>query len=171
MKRIRIANVGMSFASYGRTTRKAKFLIELDMLVTWGEFCALIKPHGNGRPPIGLQRILRIHFLRAYFNLADEACEEARDHTPLFREFAQIGLGCERLPDGTTLLRFDHLLEAHELAQAMFARLNTLLDQRGLSVNCESTAAPWPMPPSSPRPARPRTRPNSAVHRCIKQKR
>jgi transposase, IS5 family len=35
--------------------------------------------------------------------LADEACEEALYDTPLFREFAMIDLGEERVPDATTL--------------------------------------------------------------------
>ena len=61
---------GLDFAANGRTTRKAKFLIEMNALVPWSLLCALIEPHylkaGNGRPPIGLERMLRILFLQLW---------------------------------------------------------------------------------------------------------
>ena len=80
----------MDFSSHGRTTRKAKFLIEMDALVPWSALCELIEPHypkaGKGRRLIGLERMLRIHFLQLWFNLADEACEEAAlRHGPVSR--------------------------------------------------------------------------------------
>jgi transposase, IS5 family len=100
--------------------------------------CELIAPHypkvGNGRPPIGLERMLRPHFLQLWFNLADEACEEALYDTALFREFAMIDLGQERVPDATSLLRFRNLLEAHGLGHAVLARVNALLASRGPKV-------------------------------------
>lgn len=141
MKQRSFASVGLGgldFAAHGRVTRKAKFLIEMNGLIPWAALCELIEPHypkvGNGRPPIGLERMLRLHFLQLWFNLADEACEEALYDTALFREFAMIDLGQERVPDATSLLRFRHLLEAHGLGQAILARVNELLSQRGLKV-------------------------------------
>jgi transposase, IS5 family len=128
----------MDFAAHGRLTRKAKFLIEMNGLIPWAALCELIAPHypkvGNGRPPIGLERMLRLHFLQLWFNLADEACEEALYDTALFCEFSMIDLGEERVPDATSLLRFRHLLEAHGLGQAILASVNELLAQRGLKV-------------------------------------
>ena len=141
MKQTSFASVGlksMDFAAHGRTTRKAKFLIEMHALVPWASLCELIEPHypkpGNGRRPVGLERMLRIHFLQLWFNLADEACEEALYDTALFREFAQIDLGEERVPDATTLLKFRRLLETHDLGRAIFERVNSLLAERGLKV-------------------------------------
>lgn len=142
MKQRSFASVGMSgldFSAHGRVTRKAKFLIEMDALVPWGELCAVVEPHypkaGNGRRPIGLERMLRLHFLQLWFNLADEACEEALYEVPVFREFAQIDLGEQRVPDATSLLRFRRLLETHDLSRAMLARVNALLEARGLRVS------------------------------------
>jgi transposase-like protein DUF772 len=47
----------------------------------WRELCALIEPHcpkaGNGRPPVGVERMLRIYFLQQWFNLSDPGVEEA----------------------------------------------------------------------------------------------
>jgi IS5 family transposase len=142
MKQRSFASVGLNgldFASHGRLTKKAKFLIEMNEIVPWRELCSLIEPHypkaGNGRRPIGLERMLRIHFLQLWFNLADEACEEALYDAPLFREFAMIDLGEERVPDATTLLKFRRLLETHALGEAIFARVNALLAERGLKVS------------------------------------
>ena len=108
MKQRSFASVGlksMDFSARRRVTRKAKFLIEMDALMPWQALCELIEPHypkaGNGRAPVGLERMLRIHFLQLWFNLANEACEAALYDTALFREFAQIDLGEERVPSFT----------------------------------------------------------------------
>lgn len=67
----------------------------------WAAFCALIEPHypkaGNGRPPVGLERMLRMYCIANWFNLADEAREEALYDTPVFREFCRIDPGRERV--------------------------------------------------------------------------
>ena len=105
MKQRSFASVGlksMDFSAHGRVTRKAKFLIEMDALLPWQALSELIELHypkpDNARRPVGLERMLRIHFLQLWFNLADEACKEALYDTALFREFAQIDLGEERVP-------------------------------------------------------------------------
>jgi IS5 family transposase len=117
------------FEKSHRTTRKAAFLERMERLVPWGEFCGLIEPYypkaGNGRPPIGLERMLRMYFLANWFNLADEACEEAQYDVPLFWEFCGFDLGEERVPDATTLLGFRHLLKAHEMGRRCLPRYAT----------------------------------------------
>jgi len=66
----------------------------MDRLVPWAEFCALIEPHypraGNGRPPVGVERMLRMYLLANWFNLSDEACEDALYDMPTFRDFCRI---------------------------------------------------------------------------------
>ena len=130
---------GMGFEKHGRATRKAEFLARMETLVPWGEFCALIEPYypkaGKGRPPIGLERMLRMYFIANWFNLADEACEDALYDVPMFREFCRIDLGRERAPDATTLLNFRHLLEQHQLGTAMFAKVGELLLTNGMKLS------------------------------------
>jgi IS5 family transposase len=69
------------FERYRRPTRRGEFLATRNHIVPWAELCAVIEPHypkaGNGRPPVGLSRMLRMYFVQHGFNLADEACEEA----------------------------------------------------------------------------------------------
>jgi IS5 family transposase len=129
-------SVVRGFEKHSRKTRKAAFLERMERVVPWGEFCALIDPYypkaGKGRPPVGLERILRMYFLANWFNLADEACEEALHDIALFREFCRIDLGEERVPDATTLLHFRHLLEEHDLGAALFAQVGELLQAHGL---------------------------------------
>jgi IS5 family transposase len=111
----------------------------MEALMPWSEFCALIDPHypkaGNGRPPVGLERMLRMYWIANWFNLADEACEDALYDVVVFREFCGFDLGRERIPDATTLLKFRHLLEEHEIGNAMFARVGALLQANGVKVS------------------------------------
>jgi transposase, IS5 family len=127
------------FERHNRATRKAAFLARMETLVPWAEFCALIEPHypkaGNGRPPIGIERMLRMYLLANWFNLADEACEDALYDIPVFRDFCRIDLGRERVPDATTLLNFRHLLEKHEIGLALFAKVGELLLKGGLKLS------------------------------------
>ena len=72
-------------------------------------------------------------FVRAdWFNLADEAFEEALLHSTALRRFVGIDLEHERVPDGTTLLKFRHILEDKKLSAALFAKVGEVLQTRGL---------------------------------------
>jgi hypothetical protein len=79
MKQLTLAAVG--FERYAKTTRRAAFLAEMERIVPWSALCRLIEPFypkpGNGRPPVGVERMLRLYFLQQWFNLSDPAVEEA----------------------------------------------------------------------------------------------
>lgn len=137
MKQTTLAVSG--FEKHGRSTRKAEFLARMELLMPWAEFCALIEPYypkaGNGRPPIGLERMLRMYCIANWFNLADEACEDALYDVAVFREFCGFDLGEERVADAGTLLNFRHLLEAHNLGAALFAQVGDLLQANGMKLS------------------------------------
>ena len=111
----------------------------MEALLPWAQKCALIEPHypkaGNGRPPVGLERMLRMHLVANWFNLADEVCEDALYDIPAFRDFCRIDLGRERAPDATTLLNFRHFLEQHQLGAALFAKVGELLQANGMKLH------------------------------------
>ena len=138
MKQMALAST-RGFEKHSRATRKAEFLARMEKLMPWSEFCALIDPFypkaGNGRPPIGLERMLRMYCVANWFNLSDEACEDALYDVPVFREFCRIDLGRERVPDATTLLNFRHLLEEHGLGVALFAKVGELLLANGMKLS------------------------------------
>jgi IS5 family transposase len=138
MKQMTLAT-GTGFELHSRPTRKAEFLAKMERLMPWSELCALVEPYypkaGNGRPPIGLERMLRMYWVANWFNLADEACEESMYDIPVFREFCGFDLGRERIPDATTLLNFRHLLEENDFGKEMFARVGALLQANGVKVS------------------------------------
>ena len=138
MKQMTLA-AAKGFEVHGRATRKAEFLARMEALVPWAAFCALIEPHypkaGNGRPPVGLERMLRMYLIANWFNLADEACEDALYDIAAFRDFCRIDLGRERVPDATTLLNFRHLLEQHQIGAALFAKVGELLLSNGMKLS------------------------------------
>ncbi len=117
-----------NFDKHSKQTRRAQFLARMDRVVPWRELCALIAPFypkaGNGRPPVGLERMLRLHFLQHWFNLSHPAAEEALYDSLSMRRFVGIDLGHEPAPDETTILNFRHLLERHDLGKPLFDGVN-----------------------------------------------
>ena len=121
-----------------KKTRKAVFLEEMDRVVRWAALVGLIQPYARGahqalggRPPFAVETMLRIHCLQLWWNLSDPAMEEELHDRPLYREFISLA-GAARLPDETTILRFRHLLEKHDLAPQVLATINAALSQQGL---------------------------------------
>jgi len=90
-------------------------------------------PKGErGRPPVGLERMLRIYFLQQWYGLADEALEDALYDSQALRGFAGIDLSLATVPDATTVLNFRHWLERHDLTRVLFDEVGTMLAERGL---------------------------------------
>ena len=129
------------FERYSKRTRRERFLQEMDRVVPWEALEALIEPcypskrQGAGRPAVGLDRMLRIHFLQHWFNLSDPAVEEALYDSKAMRRFVGIDLGREPAPDETTICKFRHLLEANGLGEAIFQKVGEHLKGRGLRVS------------------------------------
>ena len=128
------------FEQFRKPTRRDQFLAEMEEVIPWRELCKVIKPFypkpkGAGCPPVGLERMLRIHFLQHWFNLSDPAVEEALYDSRAMRRFVGIDLGREPAPDETTVCNFRHLLEAHNLGDQLFAMINAFLQENGLKVS------------------------------------
>ena len=98
------------FERFRKRTRREIFLLEMDEVIPWRDLCKVIKPfyakrNGAGRPTVGLERMLRIHFLQHWFNLSDPAVEEALYDSHAMRRFVGIDLGREPAPDETTVCK------------------------------------------------------------------
>jgi IS5 family transposase len=136
MKQLTLSTVG--FERYAKPTRRAAFLAEMERIVPWPALCGLIAPFypkpGNGRPPVGVERMLRLYFLQQWFNLSDPAVEEALYDSLAMRRFVGIDLGREPVPDETTVCRFRHLLEEHDLGRQLFDEVQRHLADKGLKV-------------------------------------
>jgi IS5 family transposase len=127
------------FEKFGRKSKRELFLEEMDKIVPWSGLVELIQPHypkgEQGRPPVGLERMLRLYFLQQWFNLSDPGLEDALYESPALRLFAGIDLGREPVPDETTILHFRHLLEKHDLGRKMLKMVNEYLAQCGVRIS------------------------------------
>ncbi len=128
--------LGLGLNLSTKKTRKREFLEEMERVVPWAALVQIVEPHcpraKTGRPPMQVETMLRIHYLQQWFGLSDPAMEEALHDVPLYREFAKLGDAQARLPDETTILRFRHLLERHNLAPDMLRMVNDILLAKGL---------------------------------------
>ena len=128
--------LGLGLNLSTKKTRKREFLEDMERVVPWAALVQIVEPYcpraKTGRPPFAVETMLRIHYLQLWFGLSDPAMEEALHDVPLYREFARLGDARSRLPDETTILRFRHLLERHDLAPDMLRLVNDLLQAKGL---------------------------------------
>jgi IS5 family transposase len=130
----------VTFEPYRKPTRREQFLNEMNRVVPWAELVTVIEPvypkaDGPGRPPVGIERMLRLHCRQQWFNLSDPAVEEALYDSRAMRQFVGIDLGREPVPDETTICKFRHLLEAHQIGAQLFARIGAHLTTHGLKVS------------------------------------
>jgi IS5 family transposase len=128
-----------SFEKHGRKSKRELFLDHMEQVVPWSELLALVEPHspkaGNGRQPVGLAIMLRTYFLQQWFSLSDPGKEEAFYESPVLRRFARVDLGVAAAPDETTILRFRHLLEQHDLGGEMPDTVNHYLESKGIRIS------------------------------------
>ncbi|MER3439374.1 MAG: IS5/IS1182 family transposase, partial [Chloroflexota bacterium] len=94
----------VTFDRSRKLTRRERFLDEMNRVVPWAELVAVIEPvspkaEGPGRPPVGVERLRRLHCLQQWVNLSDPAVEEARYASRAMRQFVGIDLGREPVPD------------------------------------------------------------------------
>ncbi len=120
-----------------KRTRREVFLGKMEQVVPWSRLMEVIEPYypksgKRGRPPMGLERMLRMYFVQQWYGLADEAVEDAVYDSAALRNFMSIDLSRTSVPDATTLMGFRHLLEAHDLTKAMLVEVNIMLMERGL---------------------------------------
>jgi IS5 family transposase len=126
----------LEYGAKKKQTRRDKFLAEMELVVPWPRLVERLRPFypkgERGRPPVGLERMLRIYFLQQWYGLADEALEDALYDSQALRGFAGIDLSLATVPDATTVLNFRHWLERHDLTRVLFDEVGTMLAERGL---------------------------------------
>jgi IS5 family transposase len=127
-----------SFEKYGWTSRWELFLDEMEQVVPWSELQGLVEPHyakaGNGRRPVGLALMLGTYFVQQWFNLSEPGVEEALYESPVSRRFVGVDLGVAAPPDETTVCRFRHLLEKHDLGGQTLEAVNLHLERKGIRI-------------------------------------
>ena len=126
------------FEKYGRKSRRELFLDEMEQVVPWSDLELLVEPHypkaGKGRRPVGLGIMLRTYFVQQWFNLSDPGVEEALYDSAGLRRFVGVDLGRAPAPDETSVCRFRHLLETHDLGGAVLDAVNHHLASKGIRI-------------------------------------
>ena len=129
---------GLAWSMKGKVTRRERFLAEMNAVIPWVRLMKLIEPHypkgGSGGQPKGLEKMLRTYFVQQWFDLSDPGAEDAIYDSESIRRFVGVELGEDDVPDESTILRFRHLLEEHNLTEAMFAEVRSLLEEKRLLV-------------------------------------
>lgn len=125
----------LEYSSRKKKTKREEFLEIMDEIIPWDEWVGIIAPHypssKRGRPPIGIERILRMYLLQIWFNLSDPATEDAIYDSYAMRKFTGINFMTERVPDETTLCRFRHMLEEQGLNKLFFEAINRVMVSSG----------------------------------------
>ena len=161
------------YAGKKKQTRRDRFLAEMERVVPWARLVERLRPFypkgERGRPPIGLERMLRLYFLQQWYGLADEALEDALYDSQALRGFAGIDLAVATVPDATTVLNFRHWLEQHDLTRALFDEVGAMLEERGLLMRQGTIvdATIIAAPPSTKNKRRPATRRCTRPRRAI----
>ena len=127
----------LEYTTKKHQTRRDRFLAKIEAITPWSSLVRVIAPYypdsnRPGRPPRSLERMLRMYVAQQCFGLSDEATEDALYDSQAIRRFVGIDLSREAAPDATTLLKFRHLLEKHQLTESIFSVINAHLAERGL---------------------------------------
>jgi len=137
MKQLSFASV--TYANKKIITKKEKFLNEMDQVIPWQRWLAIVEPYypkaGNGRPPMPMEAMLRIYCLQQWYALSDPGAEEALYDIECMRNFAKLELGEDPIPDETTILHFRRLIESHQLSDVFFSDVNDYLQEQGIKVS------------------------------------
>ena len=122
-----------------RITKREEFLKTMNEIIPWAEWVEKIRPFyptgKRGRPVRGIELMLRMYLLQIWFGLSDEGTEDAIYDSYAMRSFLGLNFMMEQVPDATTLLKFRHLLEEHNLCEELFNDIKTRLDKAGLMMH------------------------------------
>ena len=134
MKTVSFAS--LAYENKKKKTRREKFLEEMNQVIPWEELLQIVKKYypvaGNGRQPMPMERMLRIYFMQQWYGLSDPAMEDALYDIESMRQFADIDIETDVIPDETTILNFRHLLERHNLTKQIFEKTKRYLSEKGL---------------------------------------
>jgi len=129
----------LEYSKRKRKTKREAFLDSMEEIIPWADWIEMIRPYyynnRRGRPSRGIETMLRMYLLQIWFNLSDEGTEDAIYDSYALRKFSHIDFLSEQVPDATTLLKFRHLLEQHNIGEKVFNDINTRLAAAGLMMH------------------------------------
>lgn len=115
-------------------TKKKEFLTQMNRIIPWGEWVALIQPHyykgERGNKPYPLELMLRLFILQNLYDLSDEGTVAEVIDSRAFSDFCGVE-SSNQVPNGDTLGRFRNLLIRHGLQEKLFEQVVVMLMERG----------------------------------------
>lgn len=129
----------LEYSHRRRVTKREAFLQKMEQVLPWRAWVALIHPYyptgKRGRPPREIEVMLRMLLLQVWFNLSDEAVEDAIYDSYAMKSFLGLNFDQgEQVPDATTLCKFRKLLGEHDLQKAIFNQVQSVLEKEGKQV-------------------------------------
>jgi len=125
----------IEYSNRRKKTKREIFLKIMDEIIPWEEWVSIVEPYypegKRGRPPMGIEKMLRMYLLQIWFTLSDEGIEDAIYDSYAMRKFMGINFLEEQVPDATTLLKFRHLIEESGLGKAFFEAIRRCLEECG----------------------------------------
>jgi IS5 family transposase len=116
-------------------TKKKEFLAQIERIVPWNQWVAIIKPHyykgERGNKPFDLELMIRLHIVQNLYDLSDMGTSEQVIDSRAFSEFCGVD-SSNQVPDGDTIGRFRNLLVQCGLQEQLFAHVLSQLMERGL---------------------------------------
>lgn len=138
MRKGQLSFTDIEYSQRRRVSKREEFLSQMNAVIPWQVWVEVIEPHyyadspgKRGRKAKPIETMLRMYLLQIWFNLSDEGVEDAIYDSYAMRKFMGLDFGVEQVPDATTLLHFRHLLEEHNLGEALFASQNEIFEQEG----------------------------------------
>lgn len=126
----------LEYSKRKRKTKREQFLKVMDQIIPWEHWVKIIEPYcpneKHGRPPRGIETMLRMYLMQNWFNLSDEATEDSIYDSYAMRSFMHVDFIEKQVPDATTLSNFRHLLEKNKIGEKIFADVKERLDKAGL---------------------------------------
>ena len=116
-------------------TKKKEFLEQIDRIIPWDEWIALIQPcyykGERGNKPYAQELMLRLFILQNLYDLSDEGTVAEVIDSRAFSDFCEVD-SSNQVPNGDTLGRFRNLLIRHGLQEQLFMQVVTMLMEQGL---------------------------------------
>ena len=116
-------------------TKKKEFLSQIERIIPWGEWLAMIQPcyykGERGNKPYGLELMLRLYILQNLYDLSDESTAAEVIDSRAFSDFCGIE-SSNQVPNGDTIGRFRNILIQNDLQEKLFQQVVDLLTERKL---------------------------------------
>lgn len=129
----------MKYSNRKKKTKREEFLNAKEAIIPWSYWVDAIRSYyfdnKRGCKPIGIETMLRMYLMQIWFNLSDEGIKDSIYGSYAMCSFMHIDFNEQQVLDATTLLKFQHMLEANKIGEKIFADVNNCLYKSALMMH------------------------------------